>query len=321
MKKTLHILLALLILTSAAGVATAQPSSKKKCPTCGKPYSECPYKFEHPATPKKRTSKSNRGSTNQSTTTRSAGMTQAQRDHVLRDLEANMVRVEGGTFMMGATSEQGSDAFSNEKPSHQVTLSGFYICKYEVTQELWQAVMGTTVRQQRDKANPSWNLFGEGANYPMYYISWEECQTFIGKLNRLTGKQYRLPTEAEWEYAARGGNKSRGYKYAGSNTLGDVAWYESNSGSTTHPVGQKSPNDLGLYDMSGNVGEWCQDWFGDYGSGSQTNPMGPSTGSNRVSPGGSWGSIAGFCRVSIRDCYEPVCRLSFLGLRLAASSL
>ncbi len=291
----------MMVLVASTTTMALPPVKVDKCATCGLPIGRCQYKGKHPkpkketskpkketSKPKKETSKPNRGSSNQSTTTRSAGMTQAQRDQVLRDLEANMVWVEGGTFTMGATSEQGSDASETERPSHQVTLSGFYLCKYEVTQELWQAVMGTTVRQQSDKGNPSWPLHGEGSNYPMYYISWEDCQMFINKLNHMTGKQYRLPTEAEWEYAARGGNKGGGYKYAGSNTLGDVAWYKSNSGSTTHPVGQKSPNELGLYDMSGNVLEWCQDWYGDYGSGSQTNPTGPSTGSRRVRRGGFW---------------------------------
>jgi len=313
----------MMVLVASMTTMALPPVKVTKCATCGLPIGRCQYKGKHPkpkketSKPKKETSKPNRGSGNQSTTTRSAGMTQAQRDQVLRDLEASMVRVEGGTFTMGATSEQGSDAFETERPAHQVTLSGFYLCKYEVTQELWQAVMGTTVRQQRDKAGPSWNLRGEGANYPMYYISWVECQTFINKLNRLTGKQYRLPTEAEWEYAARGGNKSRGYKYAGSNTLGDVAWYKFNSGGTPHPVGQKSPNELGLYDMSGNVWEWCQDWNGDYGSGSQTNPTGPSKGSDRVRRGGSCDDYALLCRVSHRTDLTPIRRSDSIGLRLA----
>jgi len=179
------------------------------------------------------------------------------------EVEFEMVYVEGGTFTMGGTSEQGSDAFDDEKPTHRVTLSAFHIGKYEVTQGLWREVMGS---------NPSLNKAGD--DYPVERVSWEDCQEFVRKLNARTGLKFRLPTEAEWEYAARGGRKSRGYKYSGSNSLGDVAWYEANSGGGTHPVGRKSPNELGLYDMSGNVWEWCQDWYGDYGSSSQTDPAG-----------------------------------------------
>ena len=201
-----------------------------------------------------------------------------------------MVRVAGGTFQMGSND---SDADSDEKPVHQVTLSDYYIGETEVTQALWEAVMGTTVRQQRDKANKEWPLRGEGPSYPMYYISWKECLDFIGKLNAMTGKSFRLPTEAEWEYAARGGNKEKGYKYSGSDDIGSVSWYDDNSGSTTHPVGTKQANELGLYDMSGNVWEWCQDWYGNYGSSNQTNPKGPSNGSYHVGRGGGWDNSAG----------------------------
>ena len=198
----------------------------------------------------------------------------------LNKLINNMVYVSGGTFTMGATSEQGSDALDREKPTHSVTLSSFYLCKYEVTQALWRAVMGN---------NPS---SFKGNNLPVQNVSWNDCQTFISRLNNLTGRIFRLPTEAEWEYAARGGNRSRGYKYSGSNVLSDVAWYDDNSGGKTHPVGSKSPNELGLYDMSGNVWEWCSDWYGTYSSSSQTNPTGASCGSSRVRRGGGWHSGA-----------------------------
>lgn len=218
----------------------------------------------------------------------------------------NMIAVKGGTFTMGATSEQGSDADSDEKPTHQVTLSDYCIGETEVTQELWQAVMGS---------NPSY--FIGNLQRPVEYVSWNECQEFIKKLNQLTGKTFRLPTEAEWEYAARGGSQSQGYKYAGSNTIDDVAWYTNNSSSTSHPVKQKQPNELGLYDMSGNVWEWCQDWYDSYSSTPQTNPAGPSSGSHRVNRGGSWGSNAGDCRVSNRDDNTPSNRNISLGLRLA----
>jgi formylglycine-generating enzyme required for sulfatase activity len=221
----------------------------------------------------------------------------------------DMVYVEGGTFTMGATSEQGSDAYSDERPTHSVTVSDFYIGKYEVTQAQWRAVMGS---------NPS---YFTGDNLPVKQVSWDDIQEFITKLNTMTGKTFRLPTEAEWEYAARGGNKSKGYKYSGSNTLDNVAWYTNNSGGKTHPVGQKQPNELGLYDMSGNVWEWCQDWYGSYSSSSQTNPTGPSSGSCRVLRGGSWDRNARRCRVSYRDGRTfPDYRSYDSGFRLACSS-
>ena len=228
-----------------------------------------------------------------------------------------MKLVEGGTFQMGATSEQGSDAYDSEKPVHSVTLSNYYIGETEVTQALWEAVMGTTIRQQRDKANKSWPLRAEGSSYPMYYVNWNDCQEFIRKLNQKTGKNFRLPTEAEWEYAARGGKKGKGTKYAGSNTIGNVAWYNDNSGNQTHAVKTKSPNELGLYDMSGNVWEWCQDRYGKYSSGSQSNPQGPSSGSNRMLRGGSWNYNAGSCRVSPRYSSNPDYRNHDNGFRLA----
>lgn len=216
-----------------------------------------------------------------------------------------MVLVEGGTFRMGATSEQGDDAWNSEKPVHGVTLSSYYIGKTEVTQALWQAVMGS---------NPS-NF--NGSNLPVECVSWNDCQEFIQKLNRLTGRNFRLPTEAEWEFACRGGNNSRGYKYSGSNNLGSVAWYDDNSGGQTHPVGTKAPNELGIFDMSGNVWEWCSDWYANYTSYSQTNPTGPQSGSDRVYRGGSWADYARNCRSSIRCHNAPAYRRITLGLRLA----
>ena len=216
-----------------------------------------------------------------------------------------MIAVEGGTFQMGATSEQGSDAESDEKPVHSVTLSDYYIGETEVTQELWTAVMGN---------NPS---YYKGNNKPVEQVSWNDCQKFITKLNQLTGKNFRLPTEAEWEYAARGGKKSKGYKYSGSNTIDDVAWYTNNSGSKTHDVKTKQANELGIYDMSGNVYEWCQDWYGSYSSSSQTNPTGSSSGSYRVYRGGSWGNYARGCRVSDRNYDYPGVSSRNIGLRLS----
>lgn len=240
---------------------------------------------------------------------------------VVNGVTFEMVYVEGGTFMMGGTKEQGSDAESDEKPIHSVKLSSFYIGKYEVTQGLWNAVMETNVFQQRDKANPSWGFFGLGDDYPMYYVSWDECKTFILRLNQLLssqldGRQFALPTEAQWEYAARGGNKSMGYKYAGSNIIDEVAWYKTNSNNKTHKVGTKIPNELGLYDMSGNIWEWCMDWYGSYSSGSLTNPAHAFFGSDRVFRGGGWSGIAKYSRVSDRTKLSPSSRGNDLGLRL-----
>jgi len=226
--------------------------------------------------------------------------------HIVDNLVNNMVPVEGGTFMMGATAEQGDDAWDNEKPAHQVTVSSFSIGKYEVTQEEWEAVMGE---------NPS--AF-KGDKNPVENVSWDDCQKFISKLNELTGKQFRLPTEAEWEFAARGGNKRlENTKYAGGADIDAVAWYEGNSGSTTHPVGEKSPNALGLYDMSGNVWEWCEDYYGPYDSSTQKDPKGPASGSYRVKRGGSWYHLARYCLVSYRDSYNPSIRGINYGFRLA----
>ena len=217
----------------------------------------------------------------------------------------NMIHVEGGTFTMGATPEQGDDAYDDEKPAHQVTLSSYYIGETVVTQALWEAVMGS---------NPS---FLRGSDRPVENVSWDACQEFIKRLNSMTGRHFRLPTEAEWEFAARGGSKSRGYKYSGSNTLGNVAWYDDNSALETHPVKEKQANELGLYDMSGNVLEWCQDRYGGYNYSSQTNPTGPLWGSNRVLRGGSWFSNARRCRVANRFDNTPTNRSRIFGLRLA----
>ena len=234
--------------------------------------------------------------------------------YTVNGVSFKMVGVDGGTFTMGATAEQGIAAESDEEPAHEVTLSSFSIGETEVTQALWQAVMGS---------NPS--RFTGDLNRPVEQVSWNDCQTFITKLNEMTGKTFRLPTEAEWEYAARGGNLSQGYMYAGSNTIGDVAWYYDNSYALgpshpdfgTHPVGTKAPNELGLYDMCGNVFEWCQDWYGSYSSSPSTNPTGPASGSDRVHRGGGWIIGAGYGRVSDRYAYNPSISYDFLGLRLA----
>ena len=226
---------------------------------------------------------------------------------VKNGISIDMVKVEAGTFMMGATSEM-KKPYTDEKPVHQVTLTNdYYMGKYEVTQALWQAVMGS---------NPS--KF-KSRNLPVEQVSWDDCQEFINKLNSITGRRFRLPTEAEWEYAARGGKKSKGYQYSGSSKMSEVAWYTANSGSKTHPVGKKQANELGLYDMTGNVLEWCQDWYGSYVSSSQTNPTGAFSGFFRVFRGGSWYGNAGNCRSSCRDSYNPDNRNFDLGLRLVLS--
>ncbi len=231
------------------------------------------------------------------------------RTFTVNGVSFEMIPIEGGTFTMGATPEQGSDASGSEKPAHQVTLSSYAIGKYEVTQALWTAVMGN---------NPS--RF-KGDNLPVEQVSWDDCQKFIKKLNSLTGQNFRLPTEAEREFAARGGGKSNGYKYSGSNDWDEVAWYWNNSGSKTHAVGTKKPNELGIYDMSGNVWEWCNDWSGDYQSTAVTNPTGPSSGISRVFRGGSWNDDARCCRVSRRSWCSPDYRVNDMGLRLALLSM
>ena len=229
------------------------------------------------------------------------------------DVTFVMIPVEGGTFMMGATSEQGSDGNGRERPVHQVTLSSFYIAQTEVTQALWRAVMND---------NPSY--FGD-PQQPVESVSWEDCQIFIATLNSLTGMVFRLPTEAEWEFAARGGNESMGYKYAGGNDPTSVAWYSYNESwelrgtghHGPHNVATRSPNELMLYDMSGNVHEWCQDWYGDYSRKALTDPAGPANGTARVYRGGSWYFDEWFCRVSFRNSFSPTYRSYGIGLRLA----
>ena len=215
------------------------------------------------------------------------------RTFTVNGVSFQMVYVQGGTFRMGSN-DLGAD--DDEQPVHSVTLSDYYIGETEVTQQLWHAVMGS---------NPSY--FTGDSQRPVEMVSWDDCQTFISRLNDLTRKDFRLPTEAEWEYAARGGNKSRGYKYSGSNTLSDVAWSYNNASGTTHPVKQKRSNELGLYDMSGNVWEWCQDWYdSDYYSQSPSyNPTGPSSGSDRVLRGFCWRDLGRWCRVANRGAGDP----------------
>ncbi|SFL52257.1 Formylglycine-generating enzyme, required for sulfatase activity, contains SUMF1/FGE domain [Porphyromonadaceae bacterium KH3CP3RA] len=235
-----------------------------------------------------------------------------------------MVLVEGGTFTMGCTGEQGDDCEDDEKPAHEETLPTFYMGKYEVTQKLWTAVMGSVLNRSNNSGCE---------DCPVENISWKDTQEFITKLNILTGRSFRLPTEAEWEYAARGGNRSKGYKYSGSNKIDEVAWYIDNyqkikqgNRGTTHPVGMKKSNELGLYDMSGNVWEWCSDWYTqEYTrNGKTVHPGWPFEGTHlffrRVLRGGSWGGNAKGCRVSYIDYDVEKHRDEYGGFRLALNA-
>ncbi len=233
--------------------------------------------------------------------------------YTVNGVSFQMVEVEGGTFTMGVDNETvyAGDANIDELPAHEVTVSNFSIAETEVTQELWQAVMGT---------NPS--NFSDDPKRPVEWVTWEACQAFISRLNALTGENFRLPTEAEWEFAARGGNKSMGTLYSGSNEINDVAWYFFNCQSGTpdygtHAVATKGVNELGIYDMCGNVAEWCSDWYGTYPAESQTDPVGPEMGTRRVYRGGSWYSISRDCRITSRNGDAPNQGSNEVGLRLA----
>ena len=266
------------------------------------PKTTTPQKESSPkkeAAPKK-------GNTSQKESTPTA-VTLNPNTYTVKGVTFKMVTVSSGTYTMGASPEQGNDADRDEYPTHTVSLSTFLIGETEVTQELWEAVMGK---------NPSSFVHPQ---HPVENVSWNDCQTFLKKLNKLTGEDFRLPTEAEWEYAARGGKESLGYKYAGSNRIDDVAWYKENSSGTTHPVKEKKANELGIYDMSGNVWEWCQDWYDTYSSSSQINPKGPTEASNHVLRGGSWYFNAWRCRVATRYCWNPTHHINYVGLRLAQS--
>lgn len=258
-------------------------------------------------------------------------------------VDFEMVSVEGGVFQMGATAEQAPEAEADESPVRRVSVPSFWMGKTEVTQALWQAVMGESVAQQRDQVDPALPLRGEGKRFPMYYISWDDCQRFIQRLNQLTNSHFTLPTEAEWEYAARGGKYSQAYKFAGANEASKVAWEYDNSQFQTHFVGQLLPNELGLYDMSGNVWEWCEDEYAAYEpsrakafapSASITMPelataeplVSPVGSANRLSAdsvpervmrGGSWFHFAYYARCSKRGHAIPSSRFYHTGLRLA----
>ena len=290
-----HIILTLLLMLCPIGMAAQSTITRNK----PKPPVTKPKPAAKPKPKAKTKPAPRRNNTSHSGSTSSTVSLSAE----LNKLINNMVYVSGGTFNMGG------DESSDQTPTHSVTLSSYYICKYEVTQALWRAVMGS---------NPS--KF-KGDNLPVEQVSWNDCQTFINRLNSYTGRNFRLPTEAEWEFAARGGNYSRHYKYSGSNYIGDVAWYTDNSGNRTHPVGTKQANELGLYDMSGNVWEWCSDWYGSYSSYSQSNPTGATSGFGRVERGGNWCGLARYCCSSHRSYYAPGNSFDDLGLRLVLSQL
>ena len=242
------------------------------------------------------------------------------------EVENDLVFVEGGTFTMGSPADE-PGRHDDEGPQHEVTVSSFYMSKYEVTQAQYWAVM---------RSNPSFFI---GYNKPVEQVSWYDAVNFCNELSEDEGLEkvytinstdvtadwtkngYRLPTEAEWEYAARGGKNSKGYVYSGSDTAGDVAWYSDNEGDTTHEVGTKAANELGLYDMSGNVDEWCWDWYGSYGSDAQTDPVGPFTGPSRVLRGGSWYYYAGHVRVAGRFSSSPGNSNYYFGFRLVLPAI
>ena len=312
--------LIIVVLTLCSLTANAQNQVVRRQGAKKETSASTPKKTTNAATPKK-TASPKKTTTSKRTTPaakRTSSSPQQQPHNTINASYSNgvltvngvryeMMMVYAGTFTMGATSEM-QNPDNDEKPTHQVTLSNNYrMGKTEVTQALWKAVMGS---------NPS-NFKGD--NKPVESVSWNDCQEFISKLNAATGKNFRLPTEAEWEFAARGGKISKHYQYSGGNNIDDVAWYENNSGDTTHDVASKQPNELGLYDMSGNVWEWCNDRYGSYSSNTQYDPAGPTSGSNRVNRGGSWLNRARNCRSSYRSYNPPDSRSSYNGLRLALS--
>lgn len=219
----------------------------------------------------------------------------------------NMQRVEGGVFVMGGTPEQHREHISTDLPTHTVALNAFYIAPVEVTQALWRAVM------------PEWEFVEDMyiSSFPICYVSWYDCQEFIRRLDSITGMPFRLPTEAEWEFAARGGNKSQGFQFAGSNDIDTVSWSSHNAGFRMHSVGQKLPNELLLYDMTGNVSEWCSDWYAHYHLATEPNPKGADKGDLKVIRGGSYDNCKENSYLSRREYQDPNLATNYCGLRLA----
>lgn len=242
-----------------------------------------------------------------------ASLPDEQKEVILNILN-NMVKVEGGTFMMGAqktdstAANYDSQARNDENPVHKVTLSDFYLCRYEVTQKEWTVIMG-----DNKQFDPK---MGQGDDYPVYNISWSEAKTFIERLNYFTGLEFALPTEAQWEYAARGGNRSKSTTYSGDNDADYVAWHSLNSNYSSHKVGLLQPNELGLYDMSGNVWEWCRDGYGEYRAQEEMDPEAAAM-NNKVLRGGSWCYMPDRCRVTQRENYNKDASTASYGFRLS----
>jgi len=284
--------------SGSGGQPAATPAEKRSEPSTG--------------TPAEKRGESSTGKPVDNRSGQPAGTSVEKRSEpqVVKDekFDIDMVLVRGGTFWMGCSGVHNSNCSYDENPIRNITVSNFHIGKYEITQKQWVKIMG---------ANPS--KF-KGDNLPVENVTWIEVQEFISRLNKMTGKKYRLPTEAEWEYAARGGAKSESYLYSGSNNIYDVAWMSENSGGKTHPVGGHKPNELGLYDMSGNVYEWLNDWYGVYKDTPQTDPKGPDAGQKRVGRGGAWNSSMSACRVSSRAVDSPGNRDPNCGFRLALSA-
>lgn len=227
----------------------------------------------------------------------------------VREIVASMIFVKGGSFTMGSNN---SLSFPDELPTHSVTLSDYYLAKVTITQKQWTAIMGE---------NSLWSEnYGKGDNYPANFISYGQAKQFIERLNEYSGMQFRMPTEAEWEYAACGGQQSQGFVYSGSNDANKVAWYRDNAGEKMHPSAMLSPNELGLFDMSGNLWEWCSDYYGNYTSESATNPTGPETGAKRVVRGGSFTYEMAFSRCKTRNYLPETNQSVAVGLRLAISA-
>lgn len=236
------------------------------------------------------------------------------------DLGLSMVYVQGGTFNMGATPDQVEGVREDESPVHSVTLSSYYMGKYEITQAQYKAVMGTNPSYFQGEKLPA-GISGSD-NLPVEQVTWFEAKEFCEKLSAKTGKKYVLPTEAQWEFAARGGSKTKSYQYSGSNNVDEVAWYMNTSGTSeadrsTHPVGTKNANELGIHDMSGNVWEWCSDWYGLYKAAAVTDPTGMADGDRRVLRGGGWDYKSKSCRVAHRGGDNPKTQLYIRGFRVA----
>ncbi len=313
MKKYLIILLMAMLPTLAlaqkAGGHITRPGKAK--PKTEKPATPKPSKKQTASKPSKKqsTTRTPVGSSPVTTSSSQSRPAMQNKTFTVNGVSFTMVKIDSGTFTMGNTPEQ-DGSFLFDIPPHQVTLSSYYIGETEVTQELWEAVMGN---------NPS---HYKGSLRPVEQVNCTDCEAFIIKLNKLTGEQFHIPTEAQWEFAARGGNKSKGYKYSGNNLLGEVAWYENNSSKIHHNVATRQPNELGIYDMSGNVAEWCSDWYDpknvDESTDPKTDPTGLSYGTVRITRGGNFYMFGEQeCLVSDREVSAPDFRASFLGLRLA----